>query len=106
MSEDIQNIKTMGIKELYPMFALEVQQLENAEEIYKQVRFGITVPFDVYDYLYDIITVKGKTGKALYRGKTIKLRQIWTELEMRNNLMKEFLIENMKEDSLMSLRIE
>jgi len=105
MSEDIRNIKVMEIKELYPMFALEVQTTENSEEIYKKVRYGIDVDFDIYDYLHNIISIKGKTGKALYRGRSLRLRMIWTELEKRNNLMKEWLIENMEDKTLMSLRI-
>jgi hypothetical protein len=79
--------------------------MEKGAGIYKQVRYGISVQFDIYDYLYDIIAIKGKTGKALYRGKAIKLREIWTELEKRNNLMKVWLVENMKEEPLIGLRV-
>ena len=63
-------------------------------EIYNKARYGIDTKFDAYDLLNQVIVIKGKTGKALYRGKVIDLSELWTELEERTIMMKKWIREN------------
>lgn len=72
-------------KELYP----------ELPETYQKARFGINTKFDAYDYLNGVMTIKTKTGKALYRGKTINLSSLWTELEERTITMKKWIKANL-----------
>jgi hypothetical protein len=70
-------------------------------KIYDKARFGIIEKFDIYDFIYEIINFqKIKTGKVIYRGKSIPMSNFWTELEARNTLMKKWLKENVQQKGI------
>lgn len=100
MEEDI---RTLNVKEsflLLTQYMTEIEDFEGLQEVYDTARFGIKLKFDLYDYIYENITMKGKTGKIIYRGRTIDLSNFWTELEARNILIKKWLIENTEEEGV------
>lgn len=68
---------------------------EELPETYDKARFGINTKFDAYDYLNKVMIIKPKVGKVLYRGKTINLTDLWTELEERTIIMKQWIKANL-----------
>lgn len=106
------DIEIMDTKEAFYTLQSEMGKYEDEElneeekktakeirEVYKLARFGIKMEFDIYDYLNGIIFIKGKTGKALYRGRTLDLSEMWTEIERRTIKMKNWLIRNTTEET-------
>lgn len=98
MGEEI-DIQTLSTEETFQMFVANLDpELEETEKRYAQVRFGISLSFDMYDYINDVIVVKGKIGKVIHRGHVWKSEDFWTELEQRTRLAKQYLM-NLEEDS-------
>lgn len=58
------------------------------------------IKFDINDYLKGRIITKPKVGKALIRGKTCKLEDFETELEEREKVIKDWLVENYQEEDI------
>jgi hypothetical protein len=102
MNNDME-ILTLGLTEAWSMFKI----MNNGDESYRKVRFGITIKFDINDYIKGRIMTKPKIGKALIRGKTYKLEEFETELESRERVIKQWLMVNYKEeDSMPKPRME
>ena len=78
MREDF-DIMTLGLYEAWNIFKI---MCEDAR-IYKLIRFGIDIKFDINDYLKGRIKIKPKSAKAMIRGRTIELEDFETELEER-----------------------
>ena len=64
------------------------------EETYRIARYGVNIRFDIYDYLNNAIIMKEKKGVAMYRGRSIDLSDLWTELEKRTIKMRKWLKNN------------
>lgn len=98
----MEDISSLDIKQAFLMLAEEKDgDYKDIEEVYGKARFGIQKRFDIYDYIYDLMSFsKVKSGKVIYRGVTIKLTEFWTEIEERNNLIKKWLRDNLEPDSL------
>lgn len=89
MNEEL-DIKTLDIKECWNLFKTES---EMTDTIYREVRFGIQIAFDINDYLNGYINIKPKTGKCLIRGKSYPSETLHSELELRERAMKEYLVQ-------------
>ena len=98
-SEDI-DILTMGLVDCWNMYKVMTMR----DDTYKQARFGVKIKFDINDYLKGRILTKPKSGKALIRGRTCELEEFETELEEREKLIKEWLLENCTEDEIIKPR--
>lgn len=91
---------TLGLPEAWNMFKL----LTLHDMDYRMARFGVDIKFDINDYLKGRIITKPKSGSALLRGRSVNLESFETELEKREKIIKEFLIENMKDEDLFTPR--
>lgn len=85
------DIRTLSLQEAWNTFKTEI---EMTEKEYKEARFGVTIKFDINDYLKNRIAIKGKVGKAFIRGKSHSLEDFETELEKRERIIKDWLLEN------------
>ena len=88
-----ERIREMGIKEAYNFLVSEEDVPKN---IMKRARYGWLMPsVDIWDYLRENsgITLRKKTGKARYRGKTYTMGDIYTDMEKRLRLIKKYLLE-------------
>lgn len=92
-SEDI-DLMTMGLPEAWNMYKI----MSDKDELYRRARFGIKIKFDINDYLKGRITIKPKSGRAMIRGRNCSLEDFETELEDREKVIKEWLIENCTEE--------
>lgn len=95
------DIRTLDLREAWNFFKTEIAM---EDETYRKARFGIKVKFDINDYLKGRIPVKAKTGKALVRGQAHKLEDFETELEVRERIIKDWLLQNFGEEELVSPR--
>lgn len=100
MSTDL-DIRSMEFTEAWNMLKTEISM---NEATYKKVRFGITIKFDINDYIKGRITIKSKTGKAFIRGEAYELDEFETELEHREREMKNWLLENMTQEEIATPR--
>ena len=98
---DALDLKTLPPDEAWNLFATEI---DNQEEEYNTARFGIKIPFDIYYYLQNQITIKPKRGIAIIRGRTYLLEDLYTEIEERNKVIKEWLVENLTGDDIITPR--
>lgn len=99
MNADL-DILTLGLPEAWNMYKIMTEH----DEEYRKARFGIKIKFDINDYLKGRILIKPKTGKALVRGKTFILEDFETELEEREKVVKDWLLENYTEEELIKPR--
>lgn len=100
MTQDL-DIRTLNIEEAWNTFKTEIKTHETE---YKQARFGIKIKFDINDYLKGRITIKAKTGKAYIRGGAYELEDFETELELRERIIKNWLIENFGDEEIATPR--
>lgn len=98
------DVRTLNVKEAFltltQYMAEEEGTFNDIEDVYHKARFGINLKFDIYDYINEMINIKSKTGKIIYRGRTLDISDFWTELETRNILIKKWLIENTEEEGV------
>lgn len=101
MTKDL-DILTMEFQDCWNVFKTQIGM---ADKTYLDARFGISLKFDIYDYLSGNILIRGRAGKVQIRGLgTFKLTDFRTELEMRERLMKEFLIEELGNEEVATPR--
>lgn len=79
------------------------KKYEELKETYNKARYGITIKFDLYDYLNGVMQMKSKIGKIIVRSKKNKMElydisDFWTELEQRTIIMKRWLKNNTEDD--------
>lgn len=107
-------ISQLDIKGAFMMLQTYLDESENVnedgslkfvdlEEVYSKARYGVNIRFDLYDYLNNIMVIKGKTGKIIVRGKNNRMNlydisDFWTELEQRTIIMKKWLKLNGEDD--------
>lgn len=99
MNQDL-DILTLGLNEAWNMYKI----MASHDNSYKMARFGVNIKFDINDYLKGRIQTKPKSGRALIRGQTCKLEDFETELEEREKVVKEWLLENYQEEELTAPR--
>lgn len=102
MSDNI-DIRTMDFDECWNFFKTEIDM---KDMIYRQVRFGNKLFFDINDYLKGRLQMKPKIGKVIIRGMVFDLGDFETELEVRERMMKNWLLENYGEKDIASARNE
>ena len=85
------DILTLGIEEAWNMY----KGVQEEDPNYAKIRFGISIPFDINDYLKGRMVIKGKIGKVIIRGIQQDLVDFETELELREKLIKAYLEEVM-----------
>ena len=101
MNKNDIDILTLGLSEAWNMYKIMCEH----DNEYKKARFGMNIKFDINDYLKGRIITKPKTGKALIRGKAYHLEEFETELETREKVIKDWLVENYSEEELFSPRM-
>lgn len=92
---------TIPFEDAWAYFKISI---ESSSKEYQQVRFGIKIKFDIYDYQKGRIETKPKQGLALLHGKRYNLEEIETELEEREKIMKNWLIDNEEKTGIMKMR--
>lgn len=93
--QDELDIPTLTTKQAWEMFLAEGGKEE--QELYKEVRYGINIKFDIHYYIEDYLIMKPKAGAIIIKGKSYKLEEYWSEMEDRTIRMKEWLMELNKE---------
>lgn len=97
MTDTDLEIRQMNFEEAWNTFKTEIQMMQPE---YQKARFGLGIRFDINDYLKGRITIKAKTGKAFIRGKSFELEEFETELEKRERIIKDWLLETFKEEEI------
>ena len=91
------DIKALGLIDTYNYFVLEIEEDDaESKKVYQKARFGINIKFDIYYYVNGVIIEKHKAGYAIVMNKKVPLEDFWTELEQRNKIMKEYLVERIR----------
>lgn len=73
----------------------------NTEVVYKKARYGITLEFDLYDYINGAVNdSKMKNGIIIVRGESFDMSEFWTELERRTKILKKWLKEYAEPDGI------
>ena len=98
MSQDV-DFRSLGLEEAWNYFKSEANM---NEEAYRKARFGVDIMFDINEYLLGYIRIKGKTGQVIHRATSYNTEDFFTELEMRERIIKEWLIENLTPDEIAS----
>ena len=101
MGSNDMEIRKMSLEETWQMFKSEV---DIHSKIYEKIRFGVEVKFDINDYFANWFNVKPKTGTFFIRGEARKSENVFTELEIREKAMKQWLLENFGDDDFVSPR--
>ena len=84
--------RVYGLADTYNLFKAEGGK---DTDIYQRVRFGINTHFDLVNYLEGFgISIKSKSGKIRIDGTWLDKRQVNSELEDREILMKKWLEQN------------
>lgn len=96
-------IRGMSIEDAYNTLILENND-ENGTRVKLMSRYGITIPFDIYEWFYETIQIKEKKGYAIIKGKKYKLQDIWSEIEARNILIKNHLLSKITNKNIVSPR--
>lgn len=92
MNEE-RDIRVLTLEEAWRIFLIEREIDQKGKSTYEKVRYGVLILFDIYDYFNDILVIKGKVGEVIYRTKKFGLKDLWTELERREEIIKQYLIE-------------
>lgn len=106
MLKDTEHIKTLDIKELYPLFSYEIRERGDKQQTYNKVRYGIYLHFDIHEWIEGTALVKAKTGRAIIKGRNYDMRDVRSELEARAYVMKKWLIENLEDEKLVNIRVK
>lgn len=72
---------------------------------YQQIRFGINIQYDIYNYLEGKYQTKNKEDTIIIEGNQYSLKEFRTETENRIALAKNTIIENIKEKDIYKARI-
>lgn len=91
------DIRTLTLDEAWEIFKTDI---ERNNIIYKKVRFGISIAFDINLYFKGFIIIKGKSGKVFIGNQTYTAIELFTELERRERIMKKWLLENFGEQEI------
>lgn len=100
MNQEI-DILTLNLQEAWEMFLMLA---ENNTTEYEKARWGIKIPFDIYDHFSGATTQKIKVGKINIKGKAYDSSDFYSELELRKKIIKEWLLENFTEEKLYTAR--
>lgn len=89
---DVTEIRLMDIRDAYTCLT-SLQGVSASTR--NQVRFGIKCKFDLYDYLRGRYTEKWKQGRFFFPrlGKSYKASDLYTEIDARNTLAKQTIID-------------
>lgn len=87
-------IMGLSLRETYEHFIMAISQ---EEEDYKKARFGINQKFDIYDYFKQNYITKHKKETIKINNNLIKIKDFHSEIENRTKLMKQKLIEEIKD---------
>lgn len=95
MDEAKLQIAKLPLKDAYKLFITFMT--EDDKSVYNIVRFGENghLVFDLYDYFKGDMKLKNKKGLILYRGRAYNSKLLYTELERREILLKNYIIKNM-----------
>lgn len=102
MNEEQLKIRALSLEEAWNVFKTEA---EMTDQEYKQSRYGVEIKFDIYDYFMGNIIIKQKKGLVKIGNATYRLTDLYTELELRERIMKDYLEEAFQEDELVTSRI-
>lgn len=96
MVNDI-DFRSMSFEEAWQFFKTES---EMSDPSYKAARFGISIMFDINEYIMGYIRVKGKVGKVYIRDKAYSSEDFFTELELREKEIKNWLLDNFSQPDI------
>lgn len=101
MNGDI-DIMTMSLNEAWEMFVVMNDNPSSNE--YMKARWGIKIHFDIYEHMDGSFQQKSKAGKIYIRGAAYDKSDYNSELEVRKKIVKNWLLENMKEENIFGPR--
>jgi len=87
---ELDEILQLPEKEKYELFVLDKQEIP---EQYQKVRYGINVKFDYYEHLKGNLRTIPKTNMVKWRGRQFSLTDYYTEIEDRNAIITQHLID-------------
>lgn len=102
MSSIIDDVPTMSLNEAWRTFLLYNDNVTAPEYLYS--RWGVKLKFDIYSHLSGAILIKPKTSKVHIKGQAFDASDYYSELELREKIMKRWLIANLKEEVLFTPR--
>lgn len=101
----IADVRGMELNELYKVLRSMREDIGNYESLLVKARFGINIRFDIHDWIRGIgIRPKEKTGIVIINGKPYQRSDIYTEIEAREDIMKEAIIEAMEQEEIVGPR--
>ena len=101
----VQEVLNGSINSIYKNFRLlrldvDPEDKEYIDIVYKDVKYGIRLKFDILYVLEDMYTIKEKGGFVVLKGNAYKLEEFWEEMENREDLMRKALYEFMVEEGV------
>lgn len=95
--QEEKDIRSMNLEETWGTYLAEGGQ-ETSD--YNQVRYGIRIKFDIHYWLEKMYIIKPKSGRISIRGASYNISDVWTEMENREIMMKEYLMSLEEETGL------
>lgn len=94
------DVATLPLHDAWKLFMLQ-KGIQNTQE-YRKARFGININFDINDALIGNIKIKAKSQEAIINRWKYNLEDYNTELENRERIIKEYLIEQLEPERLVT----
>lgn len=94
------DIMTLPLEEAWNV----IKVLNCDPKTYSKARFGEFIKFDINDYIKNRILIKAKSNIAIIKGKPYNLTDFETELEKREQVIKNWLNANYGKTPLSSPR--
>lgn len=85
-------IAQLTLEEAWGVYKTEC---ELGSKEYHKIRFGINLKFDINDHFRNIFPRKTKTGLIMIKGQWYATEDYYTELELRERVLKDWLQTNM-----------
>lgn len=104
--EDEKEIMQLPMQEAFDyLVQMTMEGKRDIKKAYEQARFGVKVPFDIYDAFYQNIKEKIKSREITIGNEIIcDLSEFYTEMEQRQAIIKEALINSIDSEGVMERR--
>ena len=102
--QEVFDVITNGdLKVVYKHFRLLKEEL--TEQDFNKVRYGINYNFDINDFLLGNFTIKKKKREVMIVGEVINMKDFWTEIEDREDLMRSLIYQNVEISGTLTGRV-
>lgn len=73
-------------------------------ELMRDVKYGVSLRFNINHYIKDNFVVKAKSGLVLIDKKTYKLEEFWDEMDNRESLARKIIYKYMEDEEALKPR--